>query len=216
MVAGLDAAASDADFDPTLVQVTAAARVVVALVGVQLVGSTQGTTGSVAMSADAGVGLEQGLELHAVVGVRRRQQRVQDQTTSVDEQVVLRAGLAAVGRVPAGQLAPLFARTETLSTQPRDQSMSSASESSSSTRRCSRQTPVAPAPGAGALAGGLHFLRRVHRQDARFARRGPPVGASGAGRRRVHRADRGVAHLGGLVFHHIRFHHLIPDRSDPR
>ena len=146
MVAGLDAAASDADFDPTLVQVTAAARVVVALVGVQLVGSTQGTTGSVAMSADAGVGLEQGLELHAVVGVRRRQQRVQDQTTSVDEQVVLRAGLAAVGRVPAGQLAPLFARTETLSTQPRDQSMSSASESSSSTRRCSRSRPRSRPP----------------------------------------------------------------------
>jgi hypothetical protein len=41
--------------------------------------------------------------------------------------VVLRAGLPPIGRVASGQLAPLFALTETLSTQPRDQSISSAS-----------------------------------------------------------------------------------------
>ena len=72
------------------------------------------------------------------------------------------------------------------------------------------------APGAGALAGGLLFLRGVHRQDARAARRGPTVGASGARRRRVHRGHHAVAHLGGLVLHHLRAHHLIPGGFDPR
>jgi len=49
---------------------------------------------------------------------------VQDQAVRVDEQVVLRPGFAAVGGVAPGQLAPLFARTDTLSMQPRDQSSS--------------------------------------------------------------------------------------------
>jgi hypothetical protein len=62
-----------------------------------------------------------GKSLNLVVGVRRRQQGMQDQAVGVDEQVVFRPDLAAVGRIPAGQLAPLFARTEMLSTQPRDQ-----------------------------------------------------------------------------------------------
>jgi hypothetical protein len=63
-------------------------------------------------------------EQHAVMGLRRGQQRVQDQAGGVDEQVLVRAGLAPVGAVAASQLAPHFARTEPLSMQPRDQAIS--------------------------------------------------------------------------------------------
>jgi hypothetical protein len=60
-------------------------------------------------------------------------EHVQRQAVVVDEQVVLGAGFAPVSGVRAGQLAPLFARTDTASMLARDQSSSSASESSSST-----------------------------------------------------------------------------------
>jgi len=98
----------------------------------------------VAMAADAGVGLQQRLEQHAVVGVRRRDQSVQGEPVAVDEQVVLRSGLAPIGGVAPGQLVPLFARTETLSMQPQDQSINLASESSSRTSWCSRSHTSAP------------------------------------------------------------------------
>jgi hypothetical protein len=75
--AGLNTAAGDADLDSAPVQVGAAAREVVALVGVQLLGPALRATTVTRPSADAGVGVEQGFEQLAVVGVRRRDQGVQ-------------------------------------------------------------------------------------------------------------------------------------------
>jgi hypothetical protein len=98
------------------------------------------------MGADTGVGVQQRLEQHAVVGVRRRQQGVQDQPVRVDEQVVLRPGLAAIGRVTSGELAPLFALTETLSMQPRDQSISWFSHTPAAFHARSRRQAVCPDP----------------------------------------------------------------------
>jgi hypothetical protein len=139
-----DAAPGDADLDPAPVEVAAAAGIVVALVGVQLLGSAARSSGSVAMPADAGDGVEQRLEQLAVVGVGRREKHVERQPLVINQQVVLGAGFAPVNRVRAGQLAPLLARTDTASTLARDQSSTSAAESSSSTRRWSwSQTPAA-------------------------------------------------------------------------
>lgn len=78
------------------------------------------------------------------MGAGCREQHMQRQPVVVDEQVVLRAGFAPVSGVRAGQLAPLFARTDTASMLARDQSKTSAWASSSSTRCCSRShTPAA-------------------------------------------------------------------------
>jgi hypothetical protein len=81
----LDPATGDPDLDPAAVQIAPAARVVVALVGVELLGPASGPTGVVAPTTDAGVGLQQWLEQLGVVGVRRRDEDVQRKTVGVDE-----------------------------------------------------------------------------------------------------------------------------------
>jgi hypothetical protein len=75
--AGLDTATGDADLDPAPVQVGTTAREVIALVRVQLLGPALRTTTAARASTDTGVGVEQGFEQLAVVGVRRRDQDVQ-------------------------------------------------------------------------------------------------------------------------------------------
>lgn len=72
----LDPASGDADFDPAVVQVGAAAAIVIALVGVQLVGSASGPARASAAAAHGGVGVQQRLEHLAVVGVGRGQHGV--------------------------------------------------------------------------------------------------------------------------------------------
>jgi hypothetical protein len=58
VAAGFDAAAGDADLDPAPVQVGAAARVVLTLVGLQLLQPPSGPAGPVAVVVDAGVGFQ--------------------------------------------------------------------------------------------------------------------------------------------------------------
>src|SRR5512143_670536 len=108
---GLDAAAGDAGEDAAAAQIGAAAGEVVGLVGVQLRRAAAGS--AAAGPLDRGGGIEQRLEQPAVVGVRRGQQRGEGDPGGVDQEVVFGAGLAPIGGVRAGQLAPLFARTLT-------------------------------------------------------------------------------------------------------
>src|SRR5512144_129924 len=126
----------DAGEDAAAAQIGAAAGEVVGLVGVQLRRAAAGS--AAAGPLDRGGGIEQRLEQPAVVGVRRGQQRGEGDPGGVDQEVVFGAGLAPIGGVRAGQLAPLFARTLTPSRQ----------------RRTNRPTPAGPAgpaaPGAAA------------------------------------------------------------------
>jgi hypothetical protein len=87
--------------------------------------------------------VDQREQLGRVVGVGRRETDRQREAVAVDDQVVLRAELAAVDRVAPGLLAPLLARTLTLSTLARLQSMPASSPSQFKSRSCSRcQTPA--------------------------------------------------------------------------
>jgi hypothetical protein len=122
LVAGLDPAPSDPGRDSTLAQRPPTARVVVALVAMELGGPLAGPTGPSAWALDRRDRVHQLLQQHGVVGVGRRQPDRQRDATAVHQQVVLGPGLAAVCRVRAGQLAPRLARTLSESRQARDQS----------------------------------------------------------------------------------------------
>ena len=93
------------------------------LVAVQLGGTLAGPSRATAGTLDGWDGVHHGLQQHRVVGVGRRQAHRQRDAASVDQQVVLASGLAAVCRVRAGQAAPRLARTLNASTLARDQSM---------------------------------------------------------------------------------------------
>jgi hypothetical protein len=60
-----------------------------------------------AAAADCRHGVQDRLDQHAVVPIRAGDKHVERQPVRVDEQVVLAAGLAPIGRVRAGQLTPL-------------------------------------------------------------------------------------------------------------
>ncbi len=137
----LDALAGDADLDAAPVEVAAAVRVVVALVGVQLGGPL--ATVPVRLP-DAWDRLDQRGEDGVVGAVGARDAAGEREALALDDEVVLGAGFGAVGRVRAGRLAPPLARTLALSTLARDQSMRPAAPSRSSSTRCSAaQTPAA-------------------------------------------------------------------------
>jgi hypothetical protein len=77
------------------------------------------------------------------VHVRGRQRQGEGDAPGIDQHVPLRAGLAAVGRVRAGELALPLAGKEALSSEQRDQSIAFAAPSRSSSTRWSRcQTPA--------------------------------------------------------------------------
>ncbi len=130
-LAGVHADAGDPGGDPAAAQVAADAGVVVALVAVQLGRSAPGVAAAAAL--DRRHRVQQWFDEHAVMPVGRRDQHVERQPVGVDEQVVLAAGLAPIGRVGPGQLTPLFARTLTESRLARDQSSRPLSPRRSST-----------------------------------------------------------------------------------
>jgi hypothetical protein len=75
---------------------------VVALVTVELGGPLAGSTWLAAWALDRWDGVDHRLQQRRVVGVGRRQADRQRDAPTVDQQVVLGAGLAAVCRVRAG------------------------------------------------------------------------------------------------------------------
>ena len=117
-------ATSDAWRDPTLAQGCPAARVVVALVGVQLLGPVAWTT---SMSSDGRDGIESYLQHLGVMHVGGRKYGGQGQPATLYHKVVLRARAAASDRTRAGFLAPFGAGTEHESKQARLQSSRAAS-----------------------------------------------------------------------------------------
>ena len=138
--AAVDAAPCDTRGDPTGAAFTAASAVVIAFVGVELV---RPTARSSARPANRRHGVEGGGQHPAVVPVGPAERQAERRALAIDDQVPLRARLAAVRRIGPGLRAPLLARTDALSSDARLQSRRSAPRSRSSSARCSAaQTPA--------------------------------------------------------------------------
>jgi hypothetical protein len=132
------------------------------------------------------------------VRVGGRQPDCERDAVAVDDQVVLGAGLAPVDRVRTGLIAPLLARTLSVSTLARDQSMAASSPSQFKSRSCNRsQTPascqsrsrrqqVVPLPQPIALGSIRQEIPdlRTKTMPAKAARSGtrgrPPLGLGGS------------------------------------
>lgn len=121
MLGAVDAPPGDAGRDAPLAQVLAAAVEVVALVGVELFWPLAGTATPLANRVER---IDHRGQRHAVVPVGPGQDDGERQALSVDHDVPLGARLAAISRVRADRVAPLFAGTEEASTLARDQSIS--------------------------------------------------------------------------------------------
>jgi hypothetical protein len=135
LVAGFNATSSDATADAATAQIVPTAWIVVALIGMQLIGSH---TRAPAWPLDRLDGLEQVFEDNRVVDVGRREPDREWDALAVDQEVPFRARFAAVGRVRADRLvrtAPLFAGMLEASRLARDQSIVSAAPSRSRTAR---------------------------------------------------------------------------------
>jgi hypothetical protein len=104
----LDARAGDPGRDASPRQAPAAAVVVVALVGVQLARPLARPAGAL---PDRRHGVEQRLERRLSWTFAGAEQERERDAAGVDQDVALGAGLAAVGRVRAGELAPLWPGT---------------------------------------------------------------------------------------------------------
>ena len=95
------------------------------------------------LTVDRGNGINQWNQLRDIVTVRAGDRRRQRDAVAVREDVVLRAGLAPIGRIRAGLVPPKTARTLELSMIARDQSIWSAwFNKSSSTRWITSHTPA--------------------------------------------------------------------------
>lgn len=137
----VDAASGDPGQDVAPPAGVAAAAVIIGLVGVELAWPAARAS---ALAAEGRHRIEGGLEHQAVVAVGRADEPGERLAAAVGDDVVLRARLAAVGRVRPGLGAPLFAGTDALSRQARLQSMRSASASFCNSSRCrAAQTPAA-------------------------------------------------------------------------
>ena len=119
-LAALDATPGDPRNDRSLAQRLPAVCKVVALVGVQLGRAAPGPARTL---ADRRHGIDQRLQQLAVVPVGWRDPQGERDAVSIDEDVALGARLAAIRRVRAGLLTPLFAGTLALSTAARSQLM---------------------------------------------------------------------------------------------
>ena len=131
-VGALDAFAGDAGDDVAAAQGVAAVGVVVALVRVQLGGACSPPPVGLLDGRDR---VDQCGEDGVVGAVGAREAAGEREALAVDDEVVLRAGFGAVGRVRAGRLAPPLARTLALSTLARDQSRRPAAPRRSSSTR---------------------------------------------------------------------------------
>jgi hypothetical protein len=197
-VATLDAAPSDPGLDLAAAQGTTTGREIVALVGVQLVGSLPWPSDAL---LDRQHGVDQRLEELAVVPVGRCEDQREWDAVGIGEQMTLRALPAAVRGVRPGRFTPLFAANEALSMQARLQSMAFALPSRSSSTRCSRaHTPAAcqsrnlrqqvmpdPQPISWGKCSQPMPVRKTNTMPARQARSGtrgrPPLGLAGSGGR---------------------------------
>ncbi len=139
-VPALDTPPSNARFDVTPAAGPAAGRIIISLVGVQLIGSAAGSSGG---TPDRRDGIECGFEHQAVVPVGRAQQAGQRRAPAVNHNMALRARFATIGRVRADFLAPLLAGTVALSRAARLQSTCAAAPSRFNSSRWSRShTPA--------------------------------------------------------------------------
>jgi hypothetical protein len=197
-LARVDPPPRDPRGDAASPQRTAQGRGIVRLVGVQLGRALPGPPRPSPRPDDRRDLVDQGEQLGRVVDVGRREADGEGDAPLVDDEVVLGARLAAVGRVRPGRLAPLLARTLRLSTLARLQSMAASSPSQLSTVVCNRsQTPascqsrsrrqqVVPFPQPSSFGRSRHGqpVRRtkmIPPSAARFGTRGrPPFGLGGS------------------------------------
>ena len=94
-------------------------------------------------SAQRGHGVDQGQQLGDIVPVRRGQRRDERNPVRVGENMMLRPGFAAIGRVRSSFFPPRTARSEALSTTARARSNWPRCRNSLSNTRCSRfHTPA--------------------------------------------------------------------------
>ena len=195
LLLALDAAARDPRDDVARAALRPAVARVIGFVRIQLRGPLAGAPQGPLAGRHRIQHRRQG-ERVGVVG--RAQAERQRDTLAVVEHVLLRAGTPPVGRIAAGDLAPLFAGTSRLSRLARDQSIRSALPSRSSSVRCKRsQTPascqsrsrrqqVTPLPqpisgGSSSHGMPLRSTNRIPVSVARSDTRGrPPLGFGGS------------------------------------
>ncbi len=129
MGAAFDAAPGNAGRDVAAAQFAPAEGVVVTCAGVQLGGPFARSSAPLANRLYRVDGWHQNC---AVVAVGAGQDNGEGKASAVDDDMALRARPAAIGRVRANRLAPLFAATDDESADARDQSISPARLSLSS------------------------------------------------------------------------------------
>ena len=120
MFAAFDAAPGNSRRDAPGAEVTAAATEVIAFVGVKF---GRPFAGSAAWLANRMDGVDDIVEGHAVVAIGPGQSEGEGQAAPIHHDMALGARLAAIGRVRADDITPLFAATEEESTEARDQSI---------------------------------------------------------------------------------------------
>ena len=190
-LAAVDPAPGDPWGDAAAMAGLAAAAVVVGLVGVQLARSSARPPRA---PPDRRHGVERRLQQAAVVDVGPAQGKGERDAVRVDENVTLAARLGPVGRVRAGEFAPLLAATAALSSEHRPQSMALALPSRSSSTRCRRSHTPATCqsrrrrqqvmPDRERRSRSPHLLRQhlpstVSRRWIRSAQRARPDGREG-------------------------------------
>jgi hypothetical protein len=195
-LAVFNAAPGDTRLDLPAMASTAAAPVIIRLVGVQL---ARPASWPAALACNAWDGVEQRFEGHAVVGIGPGQDKGEWNTSAVSDQVALGARPASIRRVRACRRTPFFAAMDELSMQARLQSIRSASRKRRSNSRCrwshtpaacqsrNRRQQVTPEPhpiSAGSISHGMP-LRSTNRMPVSAARAGmggrPPLGFSETG-----------------------------------
>ncbi len=177
----------------------ATARVIVALVGVQLVRAPTGTATSAARLPERRDRVQRRFHEPRVVDVGRREPHGEGDASGVDHTMALRARFAAVRRIRPDVFAPLLAATLAESSQARDQSSLSASAKRCSSVWCrrshtpaccqsrSRRQQVIPLPqpsswGKSSQPMPLFRTNRMPVKAARSLMRGrPPLGLGDAG-----------------------------------
>ena len=198
-LAGLHAAAGDPWEDAPLPAGSTTARVVVALIGVQLVRTPTRSSRTASRLADRLDRVQGGFQQPRVMHVGRRERHGEGDPLSVDHKMALRARFAAIRRIRPGVFAPLLAATLAESSDARDQSSLSASAKRWSNSWCRRShTPVScqsrrrrqhviPLPQPISWGSSSHPIpllstKMIPLSAARSGTRGrPPFGFGGAG-----------------------------------
>lgn len=194
--AALEAAPGDAGRDASGAQVAPAAVKIVAFVGVEFVRSVAGSTAPLADRMNRVHDISQ---RHAVVAVGAGQDESKRDAGPINQDVSLRARLAAVGRVRADRIAPFLAATDEESTDARDQSISPARLRRSSMWRWTRShrptfcqarsrrqqvMPEQPATSKGRRSHGIavYSTNRMPTNASRASIGGrPPLGRGASG-----------------------------------